>query len=129
MTKAKLRAYRDLKRERDHLKAMVDALEYGPSGLRLDGMPRSSKPGDPTGRQAIDHAQVRDLYEQKAAELDKELIEIENAIKGLEPRERDLIRLYYFEGLTWEQVCVAMHYEWAQIHRIHAKALERLKGI
>ena len=129
MTKARLRAYRDLKRERDRLEAMVTALEYGPGGLRLDGMPRSGKIGDPTGQQAIDHTQVRDLYLQKVAELDKALLEIEAAIEKLEPRDRTLIRLYYVEGLTWEEVCVAMHYEWAQIHRIHAKALEKLKGI
>lgn len=127
MTKARLRAYRDLKRERDHLKAMVDALEYGIGGLRMDGMPRSGKISDPTGKQAIDHTQVKDLYEQKATELDKELIEIEDAIKCLEPRERTLVRLYYFEALTWEEVCVEMSYSWRQIHRIHAKVLAKLK--
>lgn len=129
MTKAKLREYRDIKLERDHLKALVDALEYGPTGARLDGMPRSSLPGDPTGKQAIDHTQVRDLYLQKAAELDEALLEIERAIECLESRERTLVRLYYAEGLTWEEVCVAMSYSWRQIHRIHAKALEQLKEI
>jgi RNA polymerase sigma factor (sigma-70 family) len=106
---------------------MVDALEYGIGGLRMDGMPRSGKISDPTGKQAIDHTQVKDLYEQKAAELDKELIEIEDAIKCLEPRERTLVRLYYFEALTWEEVCVEMSYSWRQIHRIHAKVLAKLK--
>lgn len=129
MTKARLRAYRDLKLERDHLEAMVAALEYGPGGLRMDGMPRSGKISDPTGNQAIDHTQVRDLYLQKVAELDKALIEIEQAIECLEPLERALIRLYYAEGLTWEEVCVAIHYEWAQTHRIHAKALSKLKEV
>lgn len=129
MTKARLRAYRDIKLERDRLEAMVAALEYGPSGLRMDGMPRSSKPGDPTGNQAIDHTQVRDLYLQKVAELDKALIEIEKAIECLEPLERTLIRLYYAEGKTWEEVCVAIHYEWAQTHRIHARALSKLKDV
>ena len=127
MTKARLRAYRDLKLERDHLEAMVAALEYGLSGINMDGMPRSGKISDPTGQQAINHTQVRDLYLQKVAELDKALIEIEKAIEHLEPLERTLIRLYYAEGLTWEEVCVAIHYEWAQTHRIHARALSKLK--
>ena len=129
MTKARLRAYRDLKLERDRLEAMVAALEYGPGGLRMDGMPRSGKVSDPTGSQAIDHTQVRDLYTQKVAELTKALIEIERAIEHLEPLERTIIRLYYVEGLTWEEVCVAIHYEWAQTHRIHAKALAKLKDL
>ena len=129
MTKAQLRAYRDLKLERDHLEAMVAALEYGPSGLRLDGMPRSGKPGDPTGQQAIDHTQVKDLYKQKVAELNEAILKIEEAIKGLEPIERDIIRLYYIKGLKWEEVCVEVHYEWAQVHRYHAAALAKLKEI
>lgn len=127
MTKAQLRAYRDIKLERDRLEAMVAALEYGPSGLRLDGMPRSGKIGDPTGSQAIDHTQVRDLYKQKVAELDQAIVEIEAVIECLEPRERTLIRLYYIEGLTWEEVCVSMSYSWRQIHNIHRKTLEKLK--
>lgn len=127
MTKARLRAYRDIKLERDRLAAMVAALEYGPSGVQMDGMPRSSGPGDPTGKQAIDHTQVRDLYLQKVAELDKAIVEIEAAIECLEPRERTLIRLYYIEGLTWEEVCVSMSYSWRQIHYIHKGALEQLK--
>lgn len=129
MTKAQLRAYRDLKLERDRLEAMVAALEYGPSGLRLDGMPRSGKPGDPTGQQAIDHTQVKDLYKQKVTELNAAILKIEAAIECLEPRERTLIRLYYIEGLTWEEVCVSIHYEWAQVHRIHAAALAKLKEL
>lgn len=129
MTKARLRAYRDIKLERDRLEAMVTALEYGTGGLRMDGMPRSGKISDPTGNQAIDHTHVRDLYLQKVAELDKALVEIEQAIECLEPRERTLIRLYYVEGLTWEEVCVEMSYSWRQIHRIHARALEQLKDV
>lgn len=127
MTKAKLRAYRDIKLERDRLEAMVARIEYGLNGLRMDGMPRSGKVSDPTGQQAIEHTRVMDLYMQKAAELDKALLEIEAAIECLGPRERTLIRLYYVDGLTWEEVCVAMTYSWRQVHRIHAQALEQLK--
>ena len=129
MTKVQLRVYRDIKLERDKLKDLAEGLAYGPSGLRLDGMPRSNKLGDSTGQQAIDHTQVIDQYLDKVAELDRALIEIEAAIKCLEPRERTLIRLYYLEGLTWEEVCVAMSYSWRQIHNIHAKALEKLKEV
>ena len=129
MTKARLRAYRDLKLERDHLEAMVAALEYGLSGINMDGMPRSGKISDPTGNQAIDHTQVKEMYLRKVAELDEALIEIERVIECLDPLERTLIRLYYAEGLTWEEVCVAIHYEWAQTHRIHARALAKLKDL
>lgn len=127
MTKATLRTYRDIKRERDRLEAMVRTIEYGLTGIKMDGMPRSGKVSDPTGAQAVQHTQVLDLYQQKVAELNKALIEIEQAIECLDPRERTLIRLYYIEGFTWEEVCVAMSYSWRQIHYIHKKTLEKLK--
>lgn len=129
MTKARLRAYRDIKLEKDRLEAMVAQLEYGLTGINMDGMPRSGKVSDPTGAQAMTHVQLLDLYWQKVAELDKALIEIEQAIECLEPRERTLVRLYYAEGLTWEEVCVAMSYSWRQIHYIHKKTLEKLKDV
>ena len=129
MTKATLRAYRDIKRERDRLEKMVAALDYGLTGINMDGLPRSGKVSDPTGNQAVEHTQVRDLYLQKVAELNKALIEVEQAIECLDPRERTLIRLYYIEGLTWEEVCVAMSYSWRQIHYIHKKTLEKLKDV
>lgn len=129
MTKAQLRAYRDLAKERDSLWVTINAMEYGLTGVRMDGMPRSGKVSDPTGAQAVQHADVLALYRQKVAELDKMLLEIEQAIECLEPRERTLVRLYYMEGLTWEEVCVEMSYSWRQIHRIHARVLGQLKDV
>lgn len=129
MTKAQLRAYRDIKLEKDRLEAMVAKLEYGLGALRMDGMPRSGKVSDPTGSQAIEHTELRDLYRQKAAELDQALLDVERAIEALEPRERTLIRLYYCDGLTWEEVCVAMCYSWRHVHNIHKKALAQLRAV
>lgn len=131
MTKTELRAYRDIKLERDKLAKMLDELEqtmYGPRSPSLSGMPGGrSKPGTPTEDAAIKKADLADRYKQKVIELTQALVEIENAIEHLEPRERTLIRLYYTEGLTWEEVCVTMSYSWRQIHRIHSKALEKLR--
>lgn len=127
MTKKQLRDYRDIKLEKDELERKIAAMEYGPGGLRMDGMPRSGKISDPTGQQGLDHAEVLEMYKRKVAELDKAILEVETAIECLEPRERTLIRLYYIDGLTWEEVCVEMCYSWRQVHRIHAVALEKLK--
>ena len=75
----------------------------------------------------FNHDELLQLYQTKVAELTAKLEEIEAAIEPLAPRERTLLRLYYINGLTWEQVCVAMSYSWMQVHRIHSKALEALK--
>jgi RNA polymerase sigma factor (sigma-70 family) len=136
--KNQLSSYKGIKLERDHLATMVEELEadlYSLGSPNLDGMPHGGAgPGNPTANKAIKHADLRitellTTYRQKLAELTDALTEIENSIKGLEPRERTLIRLYYAEGLTWEKVCTEIGYSWAQTHRIHAKALQKLAEI
>jgi len=52
--------------------------------------------------------------------------EIETAIRSLPEREAYLIRLRYIDLMSWEQICVEMNYQWAQVHRIHASALKLL---
>jgi len=133
VTKEQLRAYRDIRKERDDLKEMIEELEgrmYGPRAQQLDAVPSSNhQPISTVEIAAINHADLLERYWVKVAELDEALAEIEAAIETLQPRERTLIRLYYAQGLTWEEVCVEMNYSWRQIHRIHGAALEALKNI
>lgn len=42
-------------------------------------------------------------------------------------KERQVLTLRYIKCLKWEEIAVEMHVEWAQIHRIHAKALKHFK--
>lgn len=133
MTKAQLRAYKELRRERDQLADMIDDIEavmYGPRAIRMDGMPRggSASGGGPTEALATRHLDLAQQYQEKIDLLTERLAEIEQAIEVLEPRERTLIRLYYIEGLVWEEVCIKMAYSWRQVHRIHSHALEKLKN-
>lgn len=132
MTKEQLRAYRDIKLERDKLALMIEEVEavlYSPRSQRLDGMPRGgSAPGSIVEEAAIKHAELLERYQRKVAEWLTALVEIENTIERLEdPKERAVLRLYYAQGLTWEEVCVAVNYSWRQTHRIHAKALKALR--
>lgn len=133
MTKAQLKEYKEIQKERDALAEQLAALEavlYGPKAQRLDGMPRSGSGGGSQLENLADrHMELRRQYEAKVAELTARLEEIEQAITVLEPRERAIIRLHYFQGYTWEQVAVEMCYTWRHVHRIHGKALERLRDI
>lgn len=131
MTKEQLRAYRDLKRERDRLRGMISELEgviYSPTIPRLDAAPGGGRPGDsPVERAAGQHEQLLTRYRRKDAELTQALLVVEEAIETLQPRERDLVRLYYCRGLTWDEVCEAMHFSWSTVHRIHSDALKALR--
>ena len=42
-------------------------------------------------------------------------------------RERQVLTLRYIKCLKWEEIAVDMHVEWAQVHRIHARALGHFK--
>lgn len=130
MTKEQLRTYRDLRKERDDLARKIHELEwsmYGPRAQRLDGMPRAGSGGDGLEGQMDRHNELRELYRSKVAELGRQLLAIERAIERLSSRERQLIRLHYIEGLTWEQVCNEMNYSWSQVHRDHREALAKLR--
>lgn len=132
MTKEELRAYRGIKLERDKLRGIIKDLEaamYNPRAQRLDGMPRSGS-GARSGVEsiAIRHADLLDEYRKKETELLSAMQAIEQAIESLDPTDRTVIRLYYIKGLTWEEVAVEMTYSWRQVHRIHARALKKLRA-
>lgn len=130
MTKERLRTYRALKLERDKLLNDIKELEttlYGPTGQRLDGMPRGGGNNDALDNLLDKKSKLERQYWEKVTALTEEIEAIESAIERLEPRERTLIRLYYINGLTWEQVAVEMAYSWRQVHNIHGKALGQLK--
>jgi DNA-directed RNA polymerase specialized sigma subunit len=43
--------------------------------------------------------------------------------------ERELLRLRYIDGADWTEVAAEIHSEWTQTHRIHARALAKIKDI
>lgn len=130
MTKERLREYRDLHRELKQIEEKVETMEsalYSPKIPRITGMPSAAGNGNSKEDLAAKHIELLDYYRRKKYELYTEQIAIEKAIDPLPYRERTLLRLYYIDGLTWEEVCVKMSYGWSRTHEIHALALQKLK--
>lgn len=131
MTKERLRTYRDLRRELKQIEQKVEAMEsalYSPKAQRLTGMPAApASGGNAVEDLAAKHLELLGHYKKKKEELAEEQLAIEQAIDSLPYKERTLLRLYYVDGLTWEEVSVAMCYSWRQTHNIHGRALEKLK--
>lgn len=125
-----LRSYRLKKLEADQLHAAIERMEaeiYNPKTTRFDKIPGSThNAGSPTERLAIKHIELVERYTAQMAELREEQGRIEETIERLSGTERMLMRYRYIEGLTWEEVAVAINYSWMQMHRIHAKALAKL---
>lgn len=130
MTKERLRNYQRIKDELVQIHRQVEEIEAAllhPKVQKLTGMPSAPSHGNATENMIAKHLELLEWYKYKEAELASEQLAIEQAIEDLEQRERMLLRYRYIDGLTWEQVCIAMGYEWAQTHRIHGKALEQLR--
>lgn len=110
MTKEQLREYRSIKIEVSQIERRIEELE----GL---------------GHDADIIKPLRELYREKLASLIEGQLKIEKAIEELNPTERELIRLRYIDGAEWIDIAEAIHFEWAQTHRIHAKALAKIKNL
>ena len=109
MTKEQLRQYRSIKIE-------ICQIERRIADLERVGHDELTQP-------------LRDLYRQKLQELLDGQFQIEKAIEDLTPTERELMRLRYIDGADWTEVAATIHYEWTQTHRIHAKALAKIKNL
>ena len=112
MTKEQLRQYRSIKIEASQIERRIAELERMGRGY---------------DRELIQPLQ--DLYRDKLAELIEGQLRIEKAIESLTPTERELMRLRYIDGADWTEVAATIHYEWTQTHRIHAKALAKIKNL
>ena len=110
MTKEQLRQYRSIKIETCQLERRIEELERHTANLDI------VQP-------------LRDLYRKKLADLIDGQLRIEDAIDSLNPTERELMRLRYIDGADWLEVCDAINYEWAQTHRVHSRALNKIKNL
>lgn len=129
MTKERLRNYRTLLREKESLEQQIETVEatlFSPKIQKIKQTPGGRSGGNAMEDLAAKHMELIDLYQDKLTGIATELLEIERAIDALPPTERNLMRLYYINGKTWEEVCVAIGYAWAQTHRIHSRALRAL---
>ena len=110
MTKEELRLYRSISLEICQLEQRI---------VRLEMMGHNDDITQP----------LRDLYRKKLTTLIDGQLRIEQAIESLDPTERELMRLRYIDGAEWLDVAAEIHYEWTQTHRIHARALNKIKDL
>lgn len=127
--KAQLSQYVHIKGELAQIGRLIADLEgtmTAPGTSKWDGMPRSGGACDPMVGSLVRKDLLIERYRRKDAELTEMLYRIETMLETLTPKERELMRHRYVEGMSWEAVCVAMAYSWRQTHRIHAGALDKL---
>lgn len=96
--------------------------------LVMDDMPHSHDQKD-----LSDYAAKLDELEQKLIKARYERIdlyaEIFSNVEKLENESEKTVLTYrYLRRYSWEKICVEMGYQWAQVHRIHARALKNFKA-
>lgn len=122
-------SYRWAKKQEERILEEIQALRMDkmfPSAVN-DGMPKGSEQRDLSDYAVKLDELIQELKEERLEKV-KRLRNIEKSIRELQNEDAQMImRLRYIDGLKWEEVCVAINYEWAQMHRIHAKALREIK--
>ena len=130
MTKERLRQYQHIAQETAQIEEMLRDVEEAMAAPRvpaLDGMPHGhTVQGSLIETLVARRDELIRRYQAKLEELATAMLDIEEAIEALEPVERQLMRLRYIKGRTWEEICVEMSYSWRQTHRLHAQALAKL---
>ncbi len=100
---------------------------YDVKSVCCDGLPRASQKLD------ISDKIINDKYNKQIKKFEVELEEIEKIcnicekiLKGLEPKEFDVINLYYIKSYKWAKIANKTSYSIRQIRRIRDGALKKM---
>lgn len=121
--------YRRVVREVQDLETEIQRWRSRAEQMTAGYGPTPSGGGD--GR-SLEHtvAHIDDLTRQLDQRLDRLVTlrrEIGRAIDSVpDARLRELLRLRYIEGLSFEQIAVRMNYSWRQVIRLHGAALSQV---
>lgn len=117
-----LAANLEIRRER------LKKFEY--RGLTLVDLTKLGKPGgfktSITEAEALHATETKERLRQEIAQLKLKLNSIEKALNCLDPSERRVIELRYFNGLSWPQVAAKSGYSERSCFRIREKAVDRV---
>ena len=102
-----------------------DRLTKATQGFDGDGAQSSKDPHKFDGL-----VELEDLCNRRIDELVAVKTETLRVISLIDDsRIREILKYYYVDGLTWERVCVAVHYSWKQTHRLHRRGLQETEKI
>lgn len=126
-----LHQYQSIKKEIAELRERINHIYSSamiPGIKRITDMPMAK--GYSTDGLSKVFEQIEDLTEiwaGKIEELNAICLEIEERISGLESIERRVIRYRYMDKKSWKKISFLTKYSISQLHRIHDKAVLKLK--
>ena len=127
MTKERLYQYKwireNIKNLQNRLLEIDTKLQHITSELQQD-IVQTTKDSDKWTLLIQRKMDVEELINAEITNGLEEMAYIENTISKLDERGKFLMRLRYIDCLKWEEIVYKCHYEWAQMHRIHATCLK-----
>ena len=105
----------------------LQSLQQSIGAVKFGGAGGGSGNSDAIGSKL---AKLNDLLEYYVLKIEERIIQqerIEKELERLPVTERRLMRYRYIDGLEWKDIMGKMCYSWKQVHRIHGRALEKLK--
>lgn len=124
-----LQSYKKYKQKARRLEEQLEELRLG---KMLPSLVVSDMPSAHNQKDLSDYmVQYDDLVSRiiKAhKEADIRWSEVQQSIEYLEDEnEKNVLTLRYLRNWKWEQIACDVGVEWAQVHRIHSKALKNLE--
>lgn len=86
-------------------------------------MPHGTNISKPTEEKAIRLADRRLRLIDAELEAIRVKQEVFDFIDNIDGVEGEVLKYRYVDLLTWEEICIRVHYSWRQTHRIHRRAL------
>lgn len=130
MTKWELHQIYDLKKNIKTMENKLLELESRAMKMttHMSTQPRGSAEQDRLSHIIAEVVELQDEINDTLRQAYAKEAVAEREIRLLPEREARLIRLRYFEAISWEQICIEMNYSWRQVHYIHASALKLLNN-
>jgi len=124
-----LRRARSVDRRVDEAQERVKRLRARLESGRMSsvtGMPRGG--GSDWTETADRLIELEQVVNQRTRELVRWKLAAIDAIRAVEePREAELLELYYIDALTWEQVAQRMALDLRWVYRLHGRALTKVR--
>lgn len=117
------RAVRRAQRYREEYEAESALIDAVRSLSNNDGMPHGTNISKPTEEKAIRLADRRLRLIDAELEAIRVKQEVFDFIDNIDGVEGEVLKYRYVDLLTWEEICIRVHYSWRQTHRIHRRAL------
>lgn len=132
MDVARLVDVREAYKERDQLQQKIiefELLRYSPRGTDYGSeRVQTSARGDLQTETLIALESLLERYDKKLRECVMLISEFEDALERLNARERRIMRMYFIDCMTWEEISVSEYMSLMQVHRIRRCATVKMEG-